>query len=323
MKQSTNVKSLLKTVSSQKALIAVILLFILMLFFPTNFYTAYNIIDMLNSSSILLIIAFGVTMTIVAGGCDLSVGGNMVLSGIVTIRLMNDLNLNIWLAILVAAVTGGIIGLVNGFLIVHQKTEPFIITLGMGMLLTGIAQLLSESRSVVAMDPNFNRIANGRIAFGITNLVVIMVVLFVVMHIILRYTQFGNNCYAVGGDYEVARYSGINVIFTKWTAFVICGVLAAVAGVLQASKLNSGSYLYGETTALVVNCGVVVGGVSFAGGVGSIPKAAIGIFMFGLLENVLNMLGIQSYVQTLLTGIITVAIIWFDSFTRKRQREAV
>lgn len=323
MKQNVKAKAVMKTVGNQKALIAVILLFILMLFFPTNFYSAYNLIDMLNSSSILLIIAFGVTMTVVAGGNDLSVGGNMVLSGIVAIRLMNDLNLNMWLAIIIAAIIGGLVGFINGFLVVHQKTESFIITLGMGMLLTGIAQLLSQSRSVVAMNSGFSTIANGRIAFGITNLVIIMLVLFLLMHIVLRYTQFGNNVYAVGGDYEVARYSGINVVFTKWTAYVLCGVLAAVAGVLQASKLNSGSYLYGETTALVVNCGVVVGGVSFAGGIGSIPKAAVGIFMFGLLENVLNMLGIQSYLQTLLTGVITVSIIWFDSFARKRKRETV
>ncbi len=311
------------TLNNQKALFAVFALFILMLFFPTNFYSSYNLIDMLNSSSILLIIAFGVTTTIIAGGCDLSVGGNMVISGIVAIRLMNDLNMNMWLAIILSILLGGAIGFINGYLVVYQKTEPFIITLGMGMLLTGIAQLLSQSRSVVAVDLSFSEIANNRVVFGITNLILIMIGLFIIMHCVMRYSQFGNNCYAVGGDYEVARYSGIDVIKTKWATFVICGILAAIAGILQASKLNSGSYLYGETTALVVNCGVVVGGVSFAGGIGNIPKAAIGILVFGILENVLNMLGIQSYVQTLLTGLITVLIIWLDSYGRKRLRETV
>jgi ribose transport system permease protein len=139
----------------------------------------------------------------------------------------------------------------------------------------------------------------------------------------MRFTAFGRNLYAIGGDYEVARYSGINVIRTKWLAFVISGAAAGLAGVLLSSKLNTGSAVYGETTALVVNCGVVVGGTSFAGGIGGIPQSALGLLVFGLLDNVMNMLGITSYFQVLLKGAAIVIIIWLDCFNQKRKRETV
>ena len=320
-----DIKQIRKTVGKlagkQKALIAILFIMILMLFFPTNFYTTFNLIDMVNSSSILMILAFGVTMTVIAGGCDLSIGGVMVTSGIIAIKLMETMNM--WLAIIIALIFGMIVGFVNGFLVVQQKTEPFIITLGMGMALTGLAQQLTDARPVTATNMKFMMISNGKVMFGITNLVIIMLIMLVITHVIMRYTQFGRSCYAIGGDYDVARYSGINVVLVKWLTFVISGFTAALAGVLLSSKLNSGSSIYGETTALIVNCAVVVGGVSFAGGVGSIPRAALGLLVFGVLENSMNMLGIQSYVQILTKGMVIVAIIWLDSYARKRKREAV
>jgi ribose transport system permease protein len=157
----------------------------------------------------------------------------------------------------------------------------------------------------------------------VPNLVIIMVVIFALSAWLMRYTQFGRNLYAIGGDYEVARYSGIDVVRTKWLAFVISGACAALAGVLLSSKLNTGSAIYGEMTALVVNCGVVVGGTSFAGGIGGIPQSALGLLVFGMLDNAMNMLNITSYVQIGLKGIVIVGIIWLDCFVQKRKREAV
>jgi ribose transport system permease protein len=227
-----------------------------------------------------------------------------------------------WLAMLIAVLFGGIVGLINGFLVVQQKTEPFIITLGMGLLLTGIAQQLTDAHPLPAKNHDFMMISNGDF-YGIPNLVLIMFVCFGISYWIMRYTQFGRNLYAIGGDYEVARYSGIDVIKTKWFGFVLSGVAAALAGVLLSSKLNTGSSVYGETTALVVNCGVVVGGTSFAGGIGGIPQSGLGLLVFGMLDNVMNMLGITSYYQVLLKGAVIVTIIWMDCFANKRRREAV
>jgi len=312
--------SLFRIVTRQKAFLAILVMLVGMLFSGTDFYSTYNLLDMLNSTSILLILAFGVTLTIISGGCDLSIGGILVVSGIMAIKLLDVMPMAP--AILLAILCGGVVGIVNGFLVVQQKTEPFIITLGMGLLLTGIAQQLTDAHPLPAKNPAFMMIGNGDIG-GIPNLVLIMVVCFALSYSLMRYTGFGRNLYAIGGDYEVARYSGINVIRTKWLAFVISGLAAGLAGVLLSSKLNTGSSVYGETTALVVNCGVVVGGTSFAGGIGGIPQSGLGLLVFGLLDNSMNMLGITSYYQVLLKGAAIVTIIWLDCFYQKRKRELV
>ncbi len=321
MQNNSFAKTVVKFASQQKALVAVLAMLVMMLFFPTNFYTPFNLFDLLNSSSILIILACGVTMTVISGGVDLSIGGVLVVSGILAIQLMDSMNM--WLAIFLALLFGAFVGFINGFLVVQQKTEPFIITLGMGMTLTGVAQQLTNARPVIAKNPAFDQLSNTKILGSITTLVLVMIVIIVISHYVMRYTQFGRNCYAIGGDYEVARYSGIDVIKTKWATFVISGVLAALAGILLSSKLNSGSSVYGESTAMIVNCGVVVGGISFAGGVGNIPKAVLGLLVFGVLDNALNMLSIQSYMQILVKGIVIIAIIWMDSYSRKRKRELV
>jgi ribose transport system permease protein len=163
-------------------------------------------------------------------------------------------------------------------------------------------------------------IGNGTV-YGVPNLVIIMVILFLLFFWLMRYTEFGRNLYAIGGDYEVALYSGINVIRTKWLAFVISGATAGLAGVLLSSKLNTGSAIYGDLTALVVNCGVVVGGTSFAGGIGGYPQSALGLLVFGMLDNMMNMLRITSYYQVFLKGAAIVTIIWLDSFVQKRNEK--
>jgi ribose/xylose/arabinose/galactoside ABC-type transport system permease subunit len=226
-------------------------------------------------------------------------------------------------AILCAVLVGALIGFVNGFFVVHQRTEPFIITLGMDMFLKGISQQLTNARPITTSNPNFMWIFNGHHVFGIPNPIIILLLVFAATHFVMRYTQFGRNCYAIGGDYDVAVFSGIPVIRTKWLSFVICGAIAALAGVLLSSRLNAASSIYGETTALIVNCGVVVGGTSFAGGIGSIPQSGVGMMVFAVLENCMNMLRIDAYIQQIFKGLVIASIIWFDCFGRKRKRETV
>jgi ribose transport system permease protein len=307
-------------VTKQTAVMAIVIMLFIMLFSGTNFYSAYNLLDLLSSASILVILAFGVSFPVICGGCDLSVGGTMCISGIVAIRCMNFMPIP--LAILCAVLVGAVVGLINGFFVVYQRTEPFIITLGMDMLLKGISQQLTDAHPITTENPNFMMIANGDMG-GIPNLVLFLVPFFVLTHYAMRYTQFGRNCYAIGGDYDVAVYSGIPVIRIKWLAFIICGVIAAFAGVLLSSRLNAASSTYGQTTALVVNCGVVVGGTSFAGGIGGIPQSGVGMLVFAVLENCMNMLGIDAYIQQIFKGLVIAMIIWLDCFGRKRKRELV
>lgn len=315
-------KRLLHIATRQKAFLALVAMMLVMSFFKTNFYTAYNLFDMMKSVSILMILAFGVTIVLVAGACDLSIGGIMVLTGIVAIKLMNT-GSPMWIAILAALIVGAGVGMVNGYLVVYQRTEPFIITLGMGILLTGIAQQLTDAHPVSCTNTVFQTLSNTMLFNTVPTLVIVMLVVFLVIHYILRHTSFGRNCYAIGGDYEVAKYSGINVLRIKAATFVICGVTAALGGVMLSSMLNSGNSTYGDATALLVNCGVVVGGTSFAGGIGSVPQSAIGLLVIGVLQNAMNMLGIDAYIQLICQGVVIVTIICLDCYGRKLKREAV
>jgi len=311
----------LKILGKQKAVLAIAVIFIVMIFPNSNFYTGANMSNLLGAVSTNAIIAFGVTLAVICKGCDLSVGSVMAMSGIIAIMLLNA-GVNMVLAIIIAVLSGSLVGFVNGFLIVQQKTEAFIITLGMGMLIQGVALLLTNAVNVSASDPNFQRIANDN-WFGIPNIAAFMIILGVLTFLLLRFTSFGRNIYALGGDYEVAEHSGINVIRTKWLAFVLTGTFAAIAGVLSASRMNTGIPIAGVEIPLLVNCGVVLGGTSFAGGVGGAFRSFIGIFLLFLLSNSMSMLGFEPFQQQLVRGILIVLIISLDCYAIKRKREAV
>ena len=321
MKRQLLTQDLLQIASKQKAAIAIVAIFILMLFFKTNFYTTYNLLEILNSVSINAVLASGVTFVILSAGCDLSIGGMMSLSGIVVILLMRIMP--VVPAIMLSVLLGAGVGFINGFLVVNQKVEPFIITLGMGMLLKGIGQQITDAHPISPANSEYMMIANGTVLNLVPNLIVIMTVILIAFHIILRDTAFGRNIYAVGGDYNVAAYSGIHAARTKWLTFVICGSTAALAGVLLSSKLNSGSSIYGDSSPLFIHCGAVIGGTSLTGGKGGIIQTFIGLLALGLLSNCMNMLSITAYTQILVQGVIIVAILWFDNFAIMRERAAV
>lgn len=319
------------TLGLQKAFLAIVVVLIAMALFNlnpatrTNFFSEANFVNVLKAASIYLILAMGETVVLIARGVDLSIGGTMAFSGVVVIMLMNA-GVPIPIAIALALLLGVAIGAVNAFISVYQEAEPFIITLGMGIVLTGAGQQLTNARPVSSTLPDFQLIANTTILGPIPILVVVMLAVLIVTHWMLRSTSFGRNVYAVGGDYEVAKYSGINVRRTKAATYLICGLTASLGGVMLASQLNSASSLAGENTALYVVCAVVVGGTSVAGGIGGAIRSAIGLVLLGLLTNAFNMLRIDSlvsYLPTALLGIIIVSILWLDSYGRKRRREAI
>jgi ribose transport system permease protein len=332
LNMNTRIRGSSRTVLGlQKAFLAIILVVLAMVLFNLNpstrteFFTELNLIDLLKSSSIFMILAMGETVVLIAGGVDLSIGGMMALSGVVVIQLINA-GVPIPAAVALCLLMGLVVGAINAFVSVYQGAEPFIITLGMGIVLTGIGQQLTNAHPVTSSDTAFQNIANFQILGPIPILIFVMLAVLAVVYWVLRSTSFGRNVYAVGGDYEVAKYSGINVVRTKATTYLICGVTAALGGVMLASQLNSASSIAGENTALYVVCAVVVGGTSVAGGIGGAVKSAIGLVLLGILTNAFNMLRIDSlvsYLPTALLGVIIVAILWLDSYGRKRRREAV
>ena len=323
-------KQTYRIISKQKAVIAIGIMLIAMLFSDSNFYTPLNIMNIFRMATPHLIVAFGVTLVVICRACDLSVGSVMAMSGIIAVILINS-GMNMYLAMLLAILSGSVVGFINGFLVVHQKTEAFIITLGMGMLIKGVALLLTNANPIPVtrgeLSENFQAVSEHILirffGFEIPNIVVFMFAILIFTCWLMRFTSFGRNCYALGGDYEVAEHSGINVVRTKWIAFVITGTYAAIAGVLLASRLNSGSPIVGDATPLLVNCAVVIGGTSFAGGVGGPGFSFIGVMVMEILRNGMGAFGISRFAQQLIMGIVIVTIIAMDCYAIKRKKEDV
>jgi ribose transport system permease protein len=315
----------------QKAFLAIILVIIAMFVFnqfdatKSQFFSQENILDLTKSSSIFLILAMGESFCLIAGGVDLSIGGMMALSGVVVLQQING-GTPIPVAIALTLLLGLVVGIINAYISVYQKAEPFIITLGMGIVLTGIGQQLTDAHPVTSTNPDYANLANLQVIGPVPILVLVMLAVVAIAYWILRTTSFGRNVYAVGGDYDVAKYSGINVLRTKAATYLICAVTATLAGIMLASYLNSASSIAGDAVPLYVVCAVVVGGTSVAGGIGGAMKSVIGLVLLGILTNAFQMLRIDSlvsYLPVALQGMIIVSILWLDSFGRKRRREAV
>lgn len=313
--------NLLSIFSKQKTLVAILAFFVVMPFLSNAFYSVNNISQMLLQSSHLVIIAVGVTFVMLCGAVDLSVGGIMCTAGIFACMLQAHLPL--WLVLVIVLVGGGLIGAWNGFMVAKLKMHPFITTLGMGLILKGINLVVTETRTVLGTDPLFKEFGS----FKFFNLVplqfVIAVLIVVAAHLVLSRTAFGRNCYAVGGDDAVAKYSGINVTRQRVLAFIISGVMAALGGFFVSARMNAANATFGDLTSLLVNCSVVVGGTKMSGGVGGAFNTLIGVFLFAVLENSMNLLQINVYIQQACEGLIIVMILGITCLMRKRKIEDV
>lgn len=310
-----------------KAIVAIAMLYLIMLFYSfgnqTNFFGSYNQMLIVRKATVNIIVACGVTFAVMVHSIDLSIGGMLALSGVLVIKFMEIMP--VVPAIILTILIGCVVGTINGFLIVHQKLEGFIVTLGMGILLKGVALEVTQAHPISA-DLSFNDLAMGTelsLGLGLPNMIIIMLIIVLILSLVLRYTQFGRNIYAIGGDYGVAEYAGIPAVRQKWLAFVLSAGLTTVAGIVNSSFLGAGNANYGDMTAMIVNCAVVVGGTSMAGGIGGIWQSAIGVLFFSAMEITLQNIVSNAYVIQLIQGFVIVGILFLDSYDNKRKRERV
>ena len=314
---------------------ALIFLIALFIFFslmkPNSFPTLFNIFNIIRQASIYGLVAVGMTFVILTGGIDLSVGSIIALTGIIAAAAYKGgtglldtaagqtSGVGVVGALLVACIVGLICGTVQGTLISRLDIPPFIVTLGGMTAFRGLTLIVGNGGPVSAFDEAFNFLGQAKIADTIPVPVILFFVVALIAHIVLRYTQYGRYVYAVGGNKEAARLSGLNTRVMVMSVYMIVGVLAGLGGFVLASRLNSAEAIAGTGYELTIIAGVVIGGTSLTGGEGRILGTVIGILLVSVLTAGLTQMNVNPYVQQILIGFVIVFAVWFDRFTKARR----
>lgn len=275
-----------------------------------HFLTVSNLLNVAQQTAINAIIAVGLTFVIISGGIDLSVGSMVAFSGVVLASLL-QLGMPLPVAIAAGLATGLAGGLVNGVLITFGRLPPFIATLGMMSVARGGALLFTDGRPVSGFSEGFRWIATGEILI-VPVPVVLMLAVYAVAHFALRRTAFGRYVFAIGGNEEAANLSGVPVRFHKTMVYGACGLLSALAAVVLTARLNSAQPIAGINYELDAIAATVIGGTSLMGGQGSVVGTLIGALIMGVLRNGLNLLGVSSFIQQLVIGVVIILAVLMD-----------
>lgn len=282
---------------------------------PTSFLTGSNLIKIMEQSSITILLGLGEFFAILLGGIDLSVSSTMALSGALTAQLMVNAGLPPLVAILIGVIIfGAAIGMVNGFLVTATGLPPFIITLGTQAILRSLVYIVTDARAVSGLPASFSKTMGGKLFDVIPVPILVALVTAVILTFFTSKLQAGRNLYALGGNSQSAWYAGITVKKHTILAFAISGVCAALAGMVNIARLAAAEPNAGtgyETYAIEA---VIIGGASFFGGVGKIPKVIIGGLIIGVINNGLNMVGVSSYYQQLAMGCLLILAVTLDRF---------
>ncbi len=295
-------------VREQKALPALLFLFVLASFWFEPFFTALNLKNVLRQVSMLGMVSIGMTLVMLTGGIDLSVGAVAAVAAIVAAKLSDGALL---VALLVPLLAGLAFGLLNGLLVTHLKIPPFIATLATMLGARGGAFLISGGETVRPRQPvaGFSEVSRGAI-LGIPYLGLLFIVAILVFVIMLKYAALGRRIYAVGGNEEAARMMGLEVNRTKLVTYALSGLMAALAGVLLASRLGSGQPYAGSGWELTAIAAVVIGGTLTSGGAGSMIGTLYGVLIVGVITNMVNLFGNLPYwYSNLVTALLLLVVI--------------
>lgn len=291
-------------------LIILALLIVVMSVIAPNFTDSSNILNVLKQSSITAILAAGMTVVILTGGIDLSVGSTLALSGVISVLLSNS-GVPVVFSMFAGAAVGYIAGAINGYLTAVPKLPAFIVTLGSMTYLRGLAYVITGGYPVVLASEKFKFIGAGEI-LGIPTPIYIMAIVYIIMFVVLKYTMFGRHVYAIGGNEEAAHLTGIKVNRTLINVYSISGLLAGISGVVMAGRLFSGQPMVGIAFELDAIAAVVLGGTSFVGGRGRIQGTIIGVLIVAVLTNGMTLLNVDYYWQQVVKGIVIVIAVLLD-----------
>jgi ribose transport system permease protein len=304
---------------------AMIILLLLFRVWVPNLLTPRNIVDLMQQISVNAILAFGMTLVILIGGIDLSVGAVLALVGTTTVYLLGQgaLGTNPWMGVL--AVAGGfgvaaIVGTVNGMLSAKTLIPPFIVTLSTMLMARGWALSYNEGRPMPIPDDHWLlQVGNGKLGTPWLPIpVLLMLAVFLITAVLLHLTTFGRRLYGLGGNKEAARLSGMPVVRDTVVVYVLCGLLAGLAGTIHTSQLYAAEPSSGVGFELNAIAAVVVGGTSFSGGVGTMPGTLLGAIVIGILDKGLNQAGVHFSLQYVVKGAVILGAVLLDVVRRKR-----
>lgn len=277
-----------------------------------KFLTVNNIMNVLNQTSMNAILALALTTVILTGGIDISVGSTLAFSGAAAAWLLRAGH-NTILAVIVALVIGVAIGTLNGIFISRWNLQPMIVTLATMSIFRGTTYLLTTGSPISVSNPAFKMIGGGKLFGTIQVPIIILLVLAVIMHYILNNTPFGRHIYSIGGNEEAAYLSGVNTKNVKAAAYAISGLLASVVGIIMTSRLSSAQPLAGQSYEMDAIAAAVIGGTSLRGGQGKVVFSIVGALIIGMLNNILTLLDVSTYYQTVIKGIVILIAVMIDA----------
>lgn len=302
-----DIKSLL---FKYKSLIGLVILCLAIACVTPRFLTVTNILNVFTQVSVNAIIAVGMCFVILTGGIDLSVGSTLAITGAISATLAHK-NFNIFAIIIIVLILGSLIGLFNGILVAKGKIQAFIVTLATMTIFRGITYVYTNGTPISGLGTNFTVVGNGDLA-GIPLPVIIIVLVVLIAWYVLSQTRYGRYVYAVGGNEDSARLSGINTDKIKSLVYVLCGATAALSAVVVTSRIGSASPNAGSGFELDAIAAVVLGGTSLSGGEGSVVGTIIGAMIIGVLNNGLNLMNVSPFYQLIVKGFVILLAVMLD-----------
>lgn len=290
-----------------------------------NFLKSENLLNIANQIAVIAIVAIGMTMVIITAGIDLSVGSLIALSAVLASRFIRDYAgathasaIGMVIACLAAIALCGMVGAFSGFLITWFRMPPFIVTLSIMFIGSGLAYRLAHEQSIYQLPDSFVWLGRGANLLHLPNAVVLMLLLYVLAHILMSRMRLGRYIYAVGGNREAARLSGVPVRRVLLIAYIASALFAGLGGVIMASLLKSGSPTYGSAYELYVIAAVVVGGTSISGGEGRMLNTLVGAFTIAVIYNGMNLTNVESQTQKIVFGLVILAAVLLDNLRHRR-----
>ncbi|SKA87024.1 ribose transport system permease protein [Clostridium sp. USBA 49] len=302
-----NIKNL---IIKYKSLIGLIILCLIISIITPRFLTITNILNVLTQVSVNAIIAVGMCFVILTGGIDLSVGSILAITGAIAATLATK-NVNVILNLLIVLLIGAFIGFLNGITVAKGKIQAFIVTLATMTVFRGVTYVYTKGTPISVIDSKFTFVGNGKIA-GIPMPIILIIIVVLAAWYILNQTRYGRYVYAVGGNEDSARLSGINTVKIKTLVYVICGMTAALSGVVVTSRIGSASPNAGVGFELDAIAAVVLGGTSLSGGEGSVIGTIIGAMIIGVLNNGLNLINVSPFYQSIVKGLVILLAVMLD-----------